>query len=160
MTGDFEEARKVNQEFLAPLTEKLRAEDPDQSNNRFRKALSCILQAELAVGESKWKEAEGMYSDALGYLEENIRTRDYPFEKESYGDSLARLGTVLCQEGQIEPGCHYIERGLEVMYPLRDGGHYVPRSAIFRDVSDAEAALGKFQKKAKNTDSSIGVVTK
>ncbi|HET9375775.1 MAG TPA: serine/threonine-protein kinase [Chthoniobacterales bacterium] len=159
MTGDFEEARKVNEEFLVPLTEKLRAKDPDQSNNRFRRALSFILQAELAVGGSRWKEAERMYSIALSDLEENIKTRDYPFEKESYGDSLARLGTVLCRDGEIESGRQYIERGLQIMYPLRDSGQYVPRSAILRDISDAEEALGQFQKKPKNADYSIGVVT-
>jgi serine/threonine protein kinase len=160
MTGDFEEARKVNQELLAPLTADLDSVDPDQSNKRFRGALSCILQAELAVGDSKWKEAERMYSAALRYLEENIETRDYPFEKECYGDSLARLGIVLSQDGEIESGCRYIESGLQVMYPLRDSGRCIPRSTILRDISNAEEALGRFQKQLKNADSSVGLVTK
>jgi len=66
---------------------------------------------------------------------------------------------VLCRDGEIESGRQYIERGLQIMYPLRDSGQYVPRSAILRDISDAEEALGQFQKKPKNADYSIGVVT-
>jgi tetratricopeptide (TPR) repeat protein len=160
MTGDFEEARKINQEFLAPLTAQLAAVDPDKSNNRFRRALSSIIQAEIAVGESKWKEAKSMYSVALPNLEENIRTRDYPFEKEAYGDSLARLGMVLGQTGELESGCRYIERGLEIMYPLRDSGRCIPRSTILRDISDAEESLSRIQKKLKNADSSADLATK
>jgi hypothetical protein len=105
-------------------TAELEAVDPDKSNNHFRKALLCVVQAEVAAGYRKWKDAERMYSTALREVEENVKTRDYPFEWEMYGDSMARLGMVLGQSGEVESGCHYIERGLQIMYALHDSNRY------------------------------------
>jgi tetratricopeptide (TPR) repeat protein len=150
-TGDIETAKKINLELLLPLTEKLEARDPDKSNNRFRKALFCITQAEVERMGGKWKEAEQLYLEALPNLEENIRTRDYPYETETYGDTLAKLGIVLGQRGQAESGCRFLERGLQIMYTLRDSGRFIP-SVISRDISDDEQALRRFQRELKNTD--------
>jgi tetratricopeptide (TPR) repeat protein len=157
-TGDLETAKKINLELLLPLTEKLEARDPDKSNNRFRKALFCITQAEVERVSGKWKEAEQLYLEALPYLEENTRTRDYPYEAETYGDTLAKLGTVLGQGGQADSGCSFLERGLQIMYALRDSDRFIP-SVISRDISDAEEGFGRLQKKLKDTDRSTTTAT-
>ena len=91
--------------------------------------------------------------------EENVQARDYPFESEAYGDSLAKLGIVLGQDGEVESACHYLEQGLRIMYALRDSGRYIPRSTILTDISDAEEGLGRLQKKLKDTDRSTTTAT-
>jgi serine/threonine protein kinase/tetratricopeptide (TPR) repeat protein len=150
-TGDLETAKKINLELLLPLTERLEARDPDKSNNRFRKAFFCITQAEVERMSGKWMEAERLYLEALPYLEENIRTREYPYEAETYGDTLAKLGIVLGQGGRAESGCSFLERGLQILYGLRDSGRFIP-SVISRDIYDAEEALKRFQKELNSTD--------
>jgi eukaryotic-like serine/threonine-protein kinase len=109
-TGDIEAAKKINMEFLVPLTEKLAAIDIDKSNNRFREALCCSARAEVASKTREWKEAEQMFLRAEQCLAENIHARDAPYEQEIYGDCLARLGNVLREEGDTESGRQYIER--------------------------------------------------
>jgi len=150
-TGDLETAKKTNLELLSPLTEKLEGRDPDKSNNRFRKALFCITQAEVERMSGKWQEAAQLYLEARPYLEENIRTRDYPYETETYGDTLAKLGIVLGQGGQAELGCRFLEQGLQIMYTLRDSGRFISY-VLSRDISDDEEALRRFQRELNSTD--------
>jgi tetratricopeptide (TPR) repeat protein len=64
-TGRLETADKINRELLAPLTEKLEATDPDKSNNRFRKSLCCIGQAEIASASGNWSAAQKIYAQAV-----------------------------------------------------------------------------------------------
>jgi tetratricopeptide (TPR) repeat protein len=150
-TGDMEAAKKINMEFLVPLTEKLSAIDLDRSNNRFREALCCCARAEVASKAREWKEAEQMFRRAEQCLQENIHARgDTPYEQEIYGDCLARLGDVLGQEGDTESGRKYIERGLRIMHGLDDRFQRTPSTG--GDISDAEAALSRYKVPVKCTD--------
>jgi hypothetical protein len=89
-------------------------------------------------------------------LEKNCQVRDYPYERESYGDSLARLGSVFCQNGEAEMGCRYIEQGLQTMYALRDGCG-IP--GVSTDIADAEEALKRYKLEPKNTDRSASLAS-
>jgi eukaryotic-like serine/threonine-protein kinase len=149
-TGDFEEALRINRELLGPLTETLEVRDPDISNNRFRKALSCYGQAEASSAVGNWKEAQLKFSEAVRYLEENVRVRDFPVEREIYGDSLARLGDALGQNGEMECACQKIQQGLKILYGSRDGGRVVPRCSILSDIYEAEQALKSYEQQSKN----------
>lgn len=151
-TGDLEAARKVNLELLAPLTERLETLDLDKSNNRFREALCCLAQAEVAGGNGKWEEAQEIISRGLRLLEENLYGRDYIFDKAIYADSLVKLGSVLGERGNAESGCRYIDRGLQILYALRDNGRKVPRIEILSDISDAEETLRRYKPNTKDTD--------
>jgi eukaryotic-like serine/threonine-protein kinase len=142
-TGDTEAAKKINMEFLMPLTEKLAAIDLDKSSNRFREALCCYARAEVASKAREWKDAEQMFFLAEQYLEENIHARDIPYDREIYGDCLARLGNVLGQEGDTESGRQYIEQGLRIMYSLDDRFQRTPSTSS--DISDAEEALSRYK---------------
>jgi tetratricopeptide (TPR) repeat protein len=154
--GDLEAARRINLELLVPLTEELKAIDQEKPNNWFREALACIAQAEIANGAGHWEEAQQMYSEALRYLEETIHGREHPYDLYCYGYSVARLGGVLGEAGEAESGCRHIEKGLQILYALRDSERFEPRSSILSDISEAEEALRRFQQEVKNTDGSAG----
>jgi eukaryotic-like serine/threonine-protein kinase len=154
-TGDLDAATKTNAELLAPLTEELNVMDPDKSNNRLRDALFCYAQAEIASGAGRWKDAEQTFSRAAQYLEQNVQVRDYPCESEIYGDCLARLGSVLTQDGQAESGFRYIKQGLKILYALRDSGRAVPHAEVMNDIRDAEEALSRYKRDAKSTGSDL-----
>jgi eukaryotic-like serine/threonine-protein kinase len=149
-TGEMEAAKKINMEFLVPLTEKLAAIDLDKSNNRFREALCCSARAEVASKAREWKEAEQMFRRAEQCLQENIHARDTPYEQEIYGDCLARLGNVLGQEGDTESGRQYIERGLRIMHAFDDRFQRTPSTGS--DISDAEAALNRYKVPVKSNN--------
>ncbi len=157
-TGDTEAAKKINMEFLMPLTEKLAAIDLDKSNNRFREALCCYARAEVASKAREWKDAEQMFFLAEQYLEENIHARDIPYDREIYGDCLARLGNVLGQEGDTESGRQYIEQGLRIMYSLDDRFQRTPSTNS--DISDAEEALSRYKGPVKSADQSVTSATR
>jgi tetratricopeptide (TPR) repeat protein len=156
-TGDIEAAKKINMEFLVPLTEKLAAIDIDKSNNRFREALCCSARAEVASKTREWKEAEQMFLRAEQCLAENIHARDAPYEQEIYGDCLARLGNVLREEGDTESGRQYIERGLRIMHAFDDRLESTPSTGS--DISDAEAALNRCKVPVKRTNHSVTSAT-
>ena len=93
-TGDLEVARKINSEFLAPLTERLKAIDQDQSNNRFREALCCYAQAEVASGDRNWKNAEQLFSRSVTSLNEPPSSR-LPIRKRSLRELSGEIGRRL-----------------------------------------------------------------
>jgi tetratricopeptide (TPR) repeat protein len=141
-----------------PLTEKLAAIDLDKSNNRFREALCCYARAEVASKTREWKDAEQMFFLAEEYLEENIHARDIPYDREIYGDCLARLGNVLGQEGDTESGRQYIEQGLQIMYSLDERFQRTPSTSS--DISDAEEALSRYKGPVKSADHSVTSATR
>jgi serine/threonine protein kinase len=149
-TGNLEAARRINEEFLVPLTEKLSAIDLDKSNNRFREALCCYVRAEVAGAVGEWSKAEQMFSRAAHNLEENVHARDFPYDKELYGDCLARLGGALCHVGDRVAGCGHIEEGLQIMRGLGERFERVPSTQS--DISDAEDALRHYRDEMKNTE--------
>jgi serine/threonine protein kinase/tetratricopeptide (TPR) repeat protein len=160
MTGDLEAAKKVNLELLIPLNKVLNAVDSDTGDSRFIKALCWFAQADVASASGNWRDAERMYSEALPHLKENLRTRDYPYDRYSYGYCLARMGRAESEQGKIESGCQHIESALGILHSLRDGGRIQSRSTLLDDIADAEEALGRFQRKSKNSDSSLGMAEK
>jgi serine/threonine protein kinase len=157
-TGDVESARKITKELLVPLTGKLEAIDPDKFGDRLRGALSCYTQAEVARAAGCWEESKQMFSQALSYLEKNVCARDYPYEREFYGDCLARLGNAFGHVGDPESACRYIEKGLQVLYALRNGVRFVP--ATLSDISDAEEALKRYKQETNDTDHLTSVDTR
>ncbi len=148
-TGDLKSARKVNLEILTPLTEKLAAIDSDKCSNRLRQYFCCYAQGDLASATANWKEAEQMFSSALSYVRENVRARDYPYEREIFGDCMARLGNALGHIGDTELACRYIEQGLHTMYALRDSLRLLP--STLSDISDAEEALQRYKHETRST---------
>jgi serine/threonine protein kinase/tetratricopeptide (TPR) repeat protein len=149
-TGDLKSAIRVNFEVLAPLTEKLAAVDPDKCSNRLRQFFTCFAQGEVAGTAGNWKEAEKMFSRALSYVGENLRARDYPYEREIWGECMARLGNALGRNGETESACRYIEEGLRTLYVLRDSLQLVP--STLSDISDGEEALKRYKQETKNTN--------
>jgi eukaryotic-like serine/threonine-protein kinase len=157
--GDLETARKINLELLAPLTKKLKEVDPDRFTNRFRNGLYCIAQAEVASGYGDWKEAQKMYLQVVRDLEENLRERDYPYDRYLYGYCLVRSGKALAELAETESGCRFIEQGLQIMYALRDTNRFALRAEILKDISEAEEALRRFQLKTTTPDNLATSVT-
>jgi eukaryotic-like serine/threonine-protein kinase len=148
-TGDLEAAREVNLQILTPLTEKLAEVDSDKCSNRLRRYFCCYAQGDLAGATGNWKEAEQMFSSALSCIGENVLARDYPYEREIWGDCMARLGNALGHIGDTELACRYIEEGLHTMYALRDSLRQVP--STLSDIADAEEALDRYKHEPKNT---------
>jgi hypothetical protein len=137
-TGDLDNAKRILQEFLVPLTKQLQAVDKDEVGRRFREALCQCCEAEIASAEQKWDQAEQLFLRSVSCFEKNCEVRNYPSEKSLYGDCLARLGRVMGNNGRPEVGCRYIERGLAVLRNLQiDAG--IP--GVVSDISDAEQAL-------------------
>jgi hypothetical protein len=99
-----------------------------------------------------------MFFLAEQYLEENIHARDIPYDREIYGDSLARLGNVLGQEGDAESGRQYIEQGLRIMYSLDDRFQRMPSTSS--DISDAEEALSRCKGPVKSADHAVTSATR
>ena len=155
-TADLDNAKRTLQELVIPLTQELRGVDKDQARNRYREAYCRISQAEIATAEQKWSEAEQLLSRCVWCLERNCETRNYPYEIEGYGDSLAKLGAVLCHTGRPQEGYQYIERGLRILYslPLRFGIR-----AVASDISDAEQALKECKRCIENGSRSVAATS-
>jgi eukaryotic-like serine/threonine-protein kinase len=149
-TGDLKSAIMVNLEILAPLTQKLAAVDPDKCNNRLRHFFTCFAQGEVAGTTGNWKEAEQMFSRALSYVGENLRVRDYPYEREIWGECMTRLGNALGRNGDTESACRYIEEGLRTLCVLRDSLQLVP--STLSDISDAEEVLKRYKLETKDSN--------
>jgi serine/threonine protein kinase len=148
-TDQIEAAREINREVLIPFTTKLAQVDADKCSSRLRQYFCCFAQAELAGAIGNWSEAQQMYALALRNVEENLEERDYPYEREIWGDCLARYGDALGRIGNIDSACRYIEQGLQAMCALRTGLRLFP--ATLTDISDAEEALKRYKSEANTT---------
>jgi hypothetical protein len=81
----------------------------------------------------------------LNRLEENLRDRDSPGEKQFYGAALTRFGNALACAGEIGLGVENIERGLQIMYTLRGEHLTLLRGELSADIAEAEENLRRYK---------------
>jgi hypothetical protein len=132
---------------VVPLTKQLQTIDRDEAGNRFREALMQECEAEIAIAERKWEQAEQSLSRCVSCLGKNCESRNDPFEIESYGDNLARLGAVQGHNGRIEDGRRNIEQGLSILYRIREKYRL---TGVLNDIARAEQALKECNQSIKN----------
>ena len=148
--GDFDKAKKINLEVLAPLTKGLETHDPDTPDNRFCEAALDTMKGEVASRTGDVEQARKVFSSAVDLLEKNLRVRDFPQEKAFYGGLLERFGAVLGQVGETNLGCQCIERALQILYGLRDSGLLLQNGDMSADISDGEENLRRIKERLEN----------
>ncbi len=92
-------------------------------------------------GSGEGKPACEYYLRGLNRLEENLRARDFPGEKQLYGAELTRFGNALARAGEVRLGVENIKRGLQIMYALRGADLTVLRGELLADIAEAEQNL-------------------
>ncbi|MBV8584749.1 MAG: hypothetical protein JO308_00555, partial [Verrucomicrobia bacterium] len=151
-TGDLDHAKTVLEEIVVPLTKQLQTIDRNEAENRFREALVQECRAEIAIAERRWDEAEQSLSRCVFCLGKNCESRNNPFEIESYGDNLARLGAVQDHSGRVEDGRRNIEQGLRILYGVREKYRL---TGVSNDIARAEQALKECNQTMQNRSQAV-----
>ena len=138
---DFEAAKKINSELLAPLAQQLATGKLDTADNRFHEGSFCYAQAEVAVRSGDSKGARELFLRAVALFEEDLHVRRFPGEEAFYGGLLAKVGEVLTNIGERELGRDYLERGLQTLYSLRASNQILLRGELSADIAGAEENL-------------------
>jgi tetratricopeptide (TPR) repeat protein len=154
-TGDLDSAKTIILTVLEPLVHRCESLDTNKLDYRMRYAALFIAKAEVAAESGRWGESKQLFADALDYLRENLRHRDYPEERAFYGCYLAKYGKTICEEGDIRSGCRYIQEGLQVMCDLQKSGKILLKDDLLNDISDAEKDLDYYQERLPSDDTIV-----
>ena len=149
--GEFDAAKRVAAEVVAPLAEDFQTRKWNTPSDRFMQAGFDFVSGELASRNGEHQRAREIFERGIRRLEENIRVRNYPAEKAFYGVMLTRFGNVLARGGEIKLGMEYISRGLQVIQPLVEANLTLTRGDLSADISEAEDNLRRYEKELQTS---------
>jgi tetratricopeptide (TPR) repeat protein len=156
--NELDAARRIDAEVLPPLMRELESRKSDSPDDRLLEAAFEFTHGEVIARSGETKLGRETFLHGLNLIEENLGVRDYPGEKALYGGALTRFGNILAGNGQVNLGVDYIQRGLQVMYHLRDANLTVDRGLVSSDISEAEANLRLYKAELQKDQLSLSTV--